>query len=42
MSETLKRLPVGVVSFKELREQDCLYVDKTEIIYRLNSTPSHF
>ncbi|HIV15602.1 MAG TPA: AAA family ATPase [Candidatus Avisuccinivibrio pullicola] len=35
MSETLKRLPVGVVSFKELREQDCLYVDKTEIIYRL-------
>ncbi len=31
----LKRLPIGVQDFREIREEDYLYVDKTEPIYRL-------
>ena len=34
-SKTLKRLPVGIQTFQKLVEQDCLYVDKTEYIYKL-------
>lgn len=31
----LKKLPIGIQSFKQLIEQDCVYVDKTELIHRL-------
>ena len=31
----MQRLPIGVQSFSRLREQNYLYVDKTEQIYRL-------
>ncbi|GHS85909.1 ATPase AAA [Bacteroidia bacterium] len=31
----MKNLPIGIQSFEKLRESDCLYVDKTEIIHRL-------
>ena len=34
----LKRLPVGLQTFRKLREGDYLYVDKTELIYRLITT----
>jgi len=30
-----RRLPVGLQSFKEIRRRECLYVDKTDIIWRL-------
>ena len=30
-----KKLPIGKQDFKELIEADCIYVDKTEHIYRL-------
>ena len=30
-----RRLPVGIQSFEEIREQGCLYVDKTDIIWQL-------
>jgi hypothetical protein len=30
-----RRLPLGVQTFSKLRELDCVYVDKTEHIYRL-------
>ena len=30
-----KKLPIGKQAFKELIEADCIYVDKTEHIYRL-------
>ncbi|MDR2130460.1 MAG: AAA family ATPase, partial [Odoribacteraceae bacterium] len=34
----MKMLPVGIQSFKDLRENDYLYVDKTADIYRLISS----
>jgi len=34
----MKKLPIGIQSFAKLREEDCLYVDKTEDIYRLFSS----
>jgi hypothetical protein len=32
---TTRKLPVGVQDFEDLRTTNCLYVDKTEYIYRL-------
>ena len=31
----MKRLPLGIQDFRKLREEDLLYIDKTEDIYRL-------
>jgi hypothetical protein len=31
----LKKLPLGIQTFSKMREQGCLYVDKTEHVYRL-------
>ena len=31
----MRKLPIGIQSFRKLREFDCLYVDKTEILQRL-------
>ena len=31
----MRRLSIGVQSFKKLREDDCVYVDKTEYIWKL-------
>ena len=31
----MKILPIGIQSFRKLRENNCLYVDKTEILLRL-------
>jgi hypothetical protein len=33
----MKQLPLGTQSFEILRNSDCLYVDKTEMIYRIIS-----
>jgi hypothetical protein len=33
--KSLRKLPVGIQSFKELRENDFLYIDKTEKIFEL-------
>lgn len=30
-----QKLPIGIQDFKKLREEDCLYVDKTEILLNL-------
>ncbi|GAB4268391.1 MAG: hypothetical protein Kow0065_18790 [Methylomicrobium sp.] len=32
---TRKKLPIGIQTFREIREDDCYYVDKTEFILRL-------
>ena len=38
-----RKLPIGVQSFKDLREKDFLYVDKTEYLFRLaNSSKVYF
>ena len=34
-NNTLKRLPVGIQTYEKIVEQDCLYVDKTEYIYKM-------
>ena len=40
---TPRKLPLGVQSFKDLREKDFLYVDKTEFLFRLvNSSKVYF
>ncbi|MDR2138695.1 MAG: AAA family ATPase, partial [Tannerella sp.] len=31
----MKKLPLGTQSFGNLRNDDCVYVDKTEIIHRM-------
>ena len=35
MMDFSRKLPIGVQSFKDLREKEFLYVDKTEYIFRL-------
>ncbi|MDR1291060.1 MAG: AAA family ATPase, partial [Planctomycetaceae bacterium] len=31
----MKKLPIGIQTFEKIREDNCLYVDKTEYIHRL-------
>ena len=38
----MKRLPIGIQSFKNLRSQDYLYVDKTREIYRMITSGKMF
>ncbi len=37
-----RRLPIGIQTFRELRERDCYYVDKTEYIARLADEGKHY
>jgi len=37
-----RKLPVGVQDFEKLRQNDCLYVDKTAYIYRLSREVSPY
>ena len=39
---TRRRLPIGIQTFRELREQDCYYVDKTAYIKRLLDKGKHY
>lgn len=34
---TLQKLPIGIQSFAKLRQEDCLYIDKTEAIHHLTT-----
>ena len=38
MLENYRRYPIGIQNFEELRNYDCVYVDKTELIYKLTHT----
>ncbi len=38
MEEIFRRYPIGIQSFELLRKNNCVYVDKTEYIYRLANT----
>ena len=31
----MKRLPTGIQTFEKIREGNYLYVDKTELVYRM-------
>ena len=37
-----RRLPIGIQTFREVREEDCYYVDKTAYISRLLSEGKHY
>ena len=37
-----RRLPIGMQTFRKLREQDCYYVDKTAYIERLLAEGTHY
>lgn len=39
---TRRRLPIGIQSFRSLRERDCYYVDKTQYVQRLLDDGTHF
>lgn len=38
MEFNIRRYPIGIQNFEELRNRNCVYVDKTELIYRLTNT----
>lgn len=33
-----RRYPIGIQNFEELRNRNCVYVDKTELVYKLANT----
>ena len=39
---TRRRLPIGIQTFREIREEDCYYVDKTAYIRRLLDEGKHY
>jgi Predicted AAA-ATPase/PD-(D/E)XK nuclease superfamily len=38
----MKNLPIGIQSLPKLREKNCVYVDKTQLIHQLVTTGSHY
>ena len=41
-SATRRRLPIGIQTFREIREDDCYYVDKTALIRQLTEGGKHY
>ena len=39
---TKRRLPIGIQTFRKLRERDCYYVDKTAYVRRLLHEDTHY
>ena len=39
---TRRKLPIGIQTFRKLREDDCYYVDKTAFILRLTQKGKHY
>ena len=37
MEENFRRYPIGIQNFEDLRNNDCVYVDKTELLKFTNS-----
>lgn len=42
MEGTFRRYPIGIQNFERLRNNNCVYVDKTELIYRLANTDTTY
>lgn len=38
MLETFRRYPIGIQDFEQLRNNNCVYVDKTALVYQLANT----
>ena len=41
-SATRRRLPIGIQTFRKIREDDCYYVDKTDLIRQLVDGGQHY
>ena len=39
---TKRRLPIGIQTFREMREENCYYVDKTTHMWRLIDEGKHY
>ena len=39
---TKRRLPIGIQTFREIREENCYYVDKTAYMRRLIDEGKHY
>ena len=39
---TKRRLPIGIQTFREIREENCYYVDKTAYMQRLIDEGKHY
>ena len=37
-----RKLPIGIQTFREIREDDCYYVDKTPLMHRLAADGTHY
>ena len=35
METTYRRFPIGIQNFDDLRNNNCVYIDKTELIYKM-------
>jgi len=42
MKLNTRRYPIGIQNFEELRNRNCVYVDKTELVYRLANTDKFY
>lgn len=42
MEEVFRRYPIGIQNFEKLRNDNCVYVDKTSLIYKLANTNSNY
>ena len=42
MLEDYRRYPIGIQNFEQLRNNDCVYVDKTELVYRMTHSASKY
>ena len=42
MLENFRRYPIGIQNFERLRNDNCVYVDKTSLIYKLANTNSTY
>lgn len=40
MEADYRRYPIGIQNFEQLRNRNCVYVDKTELVYQLANTDS--
>ena len=34
-NDGIRKMPVGIHDFKEIREKNCLYIDKSEMVARV-------
>lgn len=38
MKMSTRRYPIGIQNFEDLRNRNCIYIDKTELVYKLTNT----